>query len=222
MMRYVHATLLIVAFMSGCSSKPPECASPEALAVVQSLFVDEVASATRQLSMEAIDPAADVPAEGAAYSKALKVRIENIVKNGYDGDAHKFTCSGKLAISTPTGHEFSRNTDYSIQATADGKGNFVVKVSDSLPFLSSLEKDFSELLVDKFIARRSGQPLASAAGSNQCVEAKMAAARRELDEKLDQAFKEAEKDGSTFKGLSPVQEEEWQQKSLQKAKAECP
>jgi hypothetical protein len=229
MKRTFPSAMLAMALLAGCGSKPPDCPSPEALSVAQSAMADGFTSATSEVYSDpanVFEPAdiAKVRSEIASYAKALKVSIGNVVQNGYDANARRFTCSGKLAIATPTGKNFSRDTDYSIQATADGKGTFVLQVAQPTPFISSLQQDFAQLLSDKNIKVhfRQGPSQGGTSSAGACVDAKMAAAKRELDARLDIEMKEAEAKGYLFKGLSPVQEDEWQEKNLQKARQECP
>lgn len=229
MKRTFSGAMLALALLAGCGSKPPDCPSPEALSVAQSVMADGFTSAAIKAYSDptnVFEPAdiAKQRTEIISYAKALKVSIGSVVQNGYDADARKFTCSGKLAVSTPTGETFSRDTDYSIQATADGKGTFVLQVGQPAPFVSSLLQDFAQLLSNKNIKARfrQGASRGGTSSAGACVDAKMAAAKRELDAKLDIEMNEAEAKGYLFKGLSPVQEEEWQEKNLHKARHECP
>ncbi len=229
MKRAFQGAMFTAVLLAGCSSKPPACPSPEALSVVRSVMADSFANtATEAYSDPAnvFEPAdiAKVRSEIASYAKALKVSIENVVQNGYDANARKFTCSGKLAIATPTGKNFSRDTDYNVQATADGKNTFVVQVAQPTPFVNSLRQDFAEVLSDKNINVnfRQASSLGSTSSAGACVDAKMAAAKRELDAALRTDAKNVEKNGGIYTGQSPEQEQEWQRENLRKARSECP
>ncbi|MGJ7610665.1 MULTISPECIES: hypothetical protein [unclassified Variovorax] len=220
----------------GCSSKPPDCASQQAASVARTILSDEfIKAATQAFSdpLEAIEPAdvARMKSEIERYGQALKVDIHDVVQNGYDGDAHKFSCSGKLTITAPTSSTFARGTDYSIQSTADGKDTFVVKVAGVDPFVDSLEHDFQSFVTANKIPYRYRQspvrdnvaaPPAPAVAPNACIEAKLTQAHKAFDALQEDRMQEAERDNHEFRPLSPVEEEEWQDKALQEARQTCP
>lgn len=226
------ASLLLV-LLAGCSSKPPACDSPQASAVAQTIFADEfsrIATASYSDNSDTFEPSdvSRIKTEIDSYAKGLKVGISQAVQNGYDSDARKFSCAGQLTVTAPRGSTFARSTEYSVQATADGMDTFIVKVVAADPFVQSLRQDFAKLLTAKNIDLRYrgaiaklAELAAESAPANACVDQKMVAAKAELSQRMGQLEKEAEAKGEPFRGLSPVQEEEWQAKSLQNAQQEC-
>jgi hypothetical protein len=144
----VVASLWVAILIVGCSDKPPECAAQQALTVVETVMVDgfvEVATKMYSDPHNVHEPTdvAKVRSEIPVYAKGVKVSVTSIVQNGYDAGARKFNCSAKLTITTPAGQTFSRDTNYAIQATAEGKNAFVVQVSEPAPFIDALEQDFT-------------------------------------------------------------------------------
>ena len=143
------ASLWVAILTMGCSDKPPECAAQQALTVVQTVMVDGFVEVVTQMYSDphnVHEPAdvAKVRSEIPVYAKGVKVNVTSIVQNGYDTGARKFSCSGKLTITTPAGATFSRDTNYSIQASADGKSAFIVKVSQPAPVIDALEQEFTK------------------------------------------------------------------------------
>lgn len=138
----------IATLLTGCSDKPPECATQEALKGVETTMVNGFVEVVTQMYSDPSnvhEPAdvAKVASEIPVFAKSVKVNVTSVVQNGYDQGARKFNCSGKLTITTPAGQSLSRDTNYAIQATADGKNAFVVQVSEPTPFIYALEQEFT-------------------------------------------------------------------------------
>lgn len=210
-----RATCLVLsALVIGCADKPPGCGDAK--------VTDQISAAIPRDAVELISnnikTAGNWKRPGAeqlrtdldTFGKSIRVQVKSIASEGFDSAAKKHSCTAELQISTANGSTESHRMAYTVQGTVDGQ-DFLLNMSGYTFMLSSMAGGF-----DIYQMRVSAKAPAST-----CVDAKMASAKRELDEALSREAKEAETKGDLFKGLSPVQEEEWQEKTLQKARREC-
>jgi len=128
------AAVAVVATLAGCSSKPPDCADSETVATVRGMLVDD---SSKEL-VDQIGPTAmkqsDYPKQ---YFDGLKMEITNIVSGGYQADAKKHTCRGKLKVTTVSGQTAERQISYSTQKTVGGdqKASFLLEIQDFQNFI---------------------------------------------------------------------------------------
>jgi hypothetical protein len=218
---------LLVSFLVGCSSKPPDCASAEAMDTASKLVKQSTGEA---LAFFLSDPnniyergqLDKLRADASQFAAAVKLNAANIVQNAYDSGARKFSCSAKFTAASSTGRAYSREQPYSVQSTADGPATYVLRIEEMEGLVAPLRQEFIESIANvQLRIRQAGGPTAAPQVDSACVKSKLAVAERELKARLDKLSEEAEAQGQMFKGMSPVQEEEWQEKNLLKARQEC-
>lgn len=121
----------LVALLAGCS-KPPGCADPETVAVTRSLLADKV------LKSAADDPWAEGDAmrandpEGllAKFIEGVTVNLNAVTTSGYDTKSKRHMCEGTLLVAAE-GESLSVPVEYSTQATENGKGEFLLRMSQT-------------------------------------------------------------------------------------------
>ena len=121
----------LVALLAGCS-KPPGCADPETVAVTRSLLADKV------LKSAADDPWAEGDAmrandpEGllAKFIEGVTVNLNAVTTSGYDAKSKRHMCEGTLLVAAE-GESLSIPVEYSTQATENGKGDFLLRMSQT-------------------------------------------------------------------------------------------
>jgi hypothetical protein len=142
--------LTVIAFtflVAACSSKPPDCSDGETLHLVQSIIIDNSKDMANRV---------DVPfrQDAKRYTDALKIEVQNIVSDGYNADAKKYSCSGTLVITTLNGMKFSGSQSFTTQATVDDKSKFVVQISDIDQLFKSLNDDLATFAMDAVEKRK--------------------------------------------------------------------
>jgi hypothetical protein len=208
------ATCLVIALVTGCADKPPGCADAQVLDRISAAIPRDAV----ELISNNINAAGNWKRPGAeqlrtqveAFGKSIKVQVQSITSEGFDSSAKKHSCTAEVQIRTANGSTESHRMAYTVQGTVDGK-DFLLNMSGYGFMLSSMAGGF-----DIYQMRASAKGPAS-----NCVEAKMTIARKEMDEVLSRMMKAAEANGEEYRGLNPVQEEEWHEKSLLKARQEC-
>lgn len=127
-LRYLSASILIAAaLLAGCAKKPPGCADPQTAEVIRSLLLKQLQQgfAMRgQASVLEDDP----QGIAKAFMDSVKIAIVNPVSDGYAEDARKFSCRSELKLTSLGGDATAQNVSYSVQATADNSGNFMVEM----------------------------------------------------------------------------------------------
>lgn len=211
--------LVLCASMVACSDRTPDCTNPEVLGRISADLPNKVVNGISSN----IDRAGNWNRPGAdrlrsqldSFGKSIKVQLKNITSDGFDANARIHRCSADFEVVSVGRQPGTVRIAYSVQGTADGK-DFILRTSNDYQFLlGMLSGAFDEYTV-KNSPPQSDSPQASA-----CIESKMAEAKRELDAAMDIEAKKAEKEGYTFRGQSPVQEEEWKERNLQKATQAC-
>lgn len=218
---------LLMATLAACSGKPPDCASAEAMDTATRL-VKQSTGETLALflsdpqSLYEPEPLEKMRADAIRFAVALKLNASQIVQNGYDSGARKYSCSAKFTAVSATGRVYSREHAYSVQSTADGAKAYVLRIEELEGLIASLKQEFVEANANVQLRfRQAGSPAAAQQGDSACVKGKMTAAQSELKARLAKLSEEAEAQGHMFKGMSPIQEEEWEETNLLKARQEC-
>lgn len=125
---FLSASILIaVALLAGCAKKPPGCADPQTAEVIRSLLLKEV---QRGFTMRGQSSVLEDDPQGfaKAFMDSVKVAIVNPLNDGYAEDARKFSCRSELKLTSLGGEATAQNVSYSVQATADDSGNFMVEM----------------------------------------------------------------------------------------------
>lgn len=137
--------------LAGCS-KPPSCSDEQTTKSIHSMLDNRVKEII-PLVYGAL--ANDDPQNiKDTYLQGLKVEISNVVSDGYNDQAKRYSCRGKLSVSTPSGGKYDRDIAYSTQRT-EGKGSdFMVEVQAFDPFAGAVVKD---LMADYFSKRFQGE-----------------------------------------------------------------
>lgn len=133
--------LAIAIVLSGCAQKPPECGDPKTLETIQSLTVDNARGMLLRVPRSEIykDDPGNIQ---QGYFKSLKTNVAQIVSDGYNKDARKNSCRGKLSIFTASGQSLSREVSYTTQLTQDKDGGFLVEIAQYSPFIEGVVGDF--------------------------------------------------------------------------------
>ncbi|ALT77974.1 hypothetical protein [Paucibacter sp. KCTC 42545] len=78
---------------------------------------------------------------GAAYFRefldTMKISWSQVVSNGYDDKAQKFSCEGLLTITLIDGSAITKQTEFSTQRTADGK-DFLVALRGAASLIDKI------------------------------------------------------------------------------------
>lgn len=210
---------LICLALCACADKTPDCANPEVLGRISADLPHQAVTGITSN----IDRAGNWERPGAdrlrsqldTFGKSIKVQFKNITSDGFDANARKHSCSADLEVVSIGRQPGTVRIAYSVQGTTDGK-DFILRTSDEYQYLlGMLFGAFDEYSVKSNLAQRGNSQ------AQGCIEAKIAEAKRELDAAMDVEAKQAEKEGYAFRGQSPVQEEEWKEKTLQKATLAC-
>jgi hypothetical protein len=123
----IFAAAISVAFLTACSSKPPGCADKETIDTARAIILDRwkvVFEATYRHMFNLTDE------QVAAFNGGLKLEIRDIVSDGYNADAKKYSCNGVFAYQTIVGKTYSASRRFTSQAIVEGGGKFVVEVED--------------------------------------------------------------------------------------------
>lgn len=143
--RHNGITLLCVAgalALAACAKKPPACSDAEVAQTIASIIADNTIGQDPTFS--------DDPQKiQEGYFQALKHDITNVVSDGYNEQAKKYSCRGRLSVSTITGETLSSNIVYSTQRT-EGKGSdFLVEIEGFQPFLMAVMSDMNGYYLQK-------------------------------------------------------------------------
>lgn len=139
--RLTIGLLAALAFVSlvACSKKPPGCADNETVSTIRQITVDNA----KQLLAGAQQFQDDPNKIQDGYFQALKSEVVNVVSDGYNEQAKKISCRGKLTLHTAAGGQFSRDIVYSTQRTEDKDGGFLVEVQAFQPFVAAVAEDIA-------------------------------------------------------------------------------
>jgi hypothetical protein len=166
---------LLVSALTACSSKPPDCTDPQAVATAKEIVLREARKLYEESYVPGFDKSAVDPAF-AAYLKAMEVKLDEIVSNGYSSESKKHSCAGKLAASVPGKGGYSIRTSYTLQATADGAGKFYVELDNAMPVISGMVGDFQTRLANGLIPLETPRPQRESAASPSVTPAPVASA----------------------------------------------
>ncbi len=123
--------------LSACSSKPPSCGDEQTVQVIRSIAVDNAKKIIAPWA--SMYPDAEKAQE--TYFQSLKAELSNVVSEGYNSDAKKYTCNAKLSFTTIKGEKLSHDIAYITQKTEDKEG-FVVQVAAFNPVAMAIAGDF--------------------------------------------------------------------------------
>lgn len=129
--------------LGGCAKKPPACSDAAVTQTIRTIIVDNATVSQDPF----IDDDPQKIQEG--YFQALKNEIGNVVSDGYNDQAKKFSCRGSLSVSTATGQKFTRNIVYSTQRTESKDSDFLVEVEEFQPFITAVTGDMYGYFVQK-------------------------------------------------------------------------
>jgi hypothetical protein len=151
--------------LTGCAEKPPACADPQTIAVAGQIVQGEVRDRfTPQFTQQPEETRQELSRLLQDYVARLKVGLVNIVSNGYNSEAKRFSCEGKLTVTSATGREISLQTPYTTQKTQDQKATFLLRIDR----FDTLERDIASdflAFVDAEIAKRAAMQPAAAPAS---------------------------------------------------------
>jgi uncharacterized protein YecT (DUF1311 family) len=143
--------IAVLTALAGCSAKPPGCADQETLGVIRNIVttsLHERFSAAAE-DVQDTDQKARILNLGDGFVTGLKVELVNVVNNGYDTNAKKFSCAAQLsAIPALTGEGLKYTAAYTVQRTEDDKSKFLVEVERLKPFIKQLTERPFGLYVD--------------------------------------------------------------------------
>lgn len=164
MKQLLTSALVATTLLAGCGGKPPGCADSATISLANEMIAGDVLDVlTKDLTRngkETADPQGMKLA--TEYTKALKVNMENIVSNGYNADAKKHQCAGRLKVGTPKGNELAVNTEYSTQKTEGGNTSFVLAIDNYQPMIKALYDSFIPYMIaelEKSQAARAQEPI---------------------------------------------------------------
>jgi hypothetical protein len=95
----------------------------------------------------------------------LRVEVSEIVSNGFDSAANKYSCEGKISLTTATSDSAQLRSAFSSQAIAKGDGQFLVVVDQAGAIADALVDDF--VAFARADAARDAQKPAATTGSTQ-------------------------------------------------------
>lgn len=170
------ALVFSVALIVGCGVKPPGCAEPETVALAKQMVADDVRDTIQGFADALPEPNKKRLGElGNGFASGLKIELVNIVSNGYDANAKKYTCGGKLSATdalTKQGLQF--DIEYTTQRTEDDKTKFMLQISR----FKQMVKELTEITFLAYAAEKNkldsaanpGQAAAEHAKERQAVE----------------------------------------------------
>lgn len=120
----VYLTALLVACISmvACSSKPPACSSPEMAASIQNILVKGM---KKEGEFVLNDPAKPGASDLTQFIEAMKLSLSQVVSDGYDEKAKKFSCEGLLTFTMLDGSTVEHRAKFNSQLTDDGKDSLI-------------------------------------------------------------------------------------------------
>lgn len=155
------AILFTALITSACAEKPPDCAARETIGLASDIVRTELRDRfTPQFSKQPQETRQVLSRLLQEYLSGLKVGLVNIVSNGYSSDAKRFSCEGKLTVTSATGREVTLQTPYTTQKTQDQKHTFLLRIER----FDALERDMSAdflAFVDADMAKRAASSPAS-------------------------------------------------------------
>ena len=130
--------------LGGCGQRPPDCTSPQTVSVVQQVVKQEIQRTTLLVATRGVPQDLRPYWEGVVsrYVDGLKVEVSEIVSNGYDANAKKHSCEGKISLTTLTSDSAQLRSTFTSQATAKGNGEFLVGVDQAGTFARAVVDDF--------------------------------------------------------------------------------
>lgn len=134
-------SLAAVTVLAGCAKKPPGCAEPETVKTINSIVVDNVKGLMPQyIGTQTQDDPQKIQ---DGYYQGLKTEVVNVVSDGYNEQAKKYSCRANLSVTPVTGEKFSRDIVYSTQRTEDKESDFLVEVQAFQPFVVAVAGDLT-------------------------------------------------------------------------------
>jgi hypothetical protein len=160
---------------------------------------------------------------GIQYRQGLKIAIEGVVQNGYDSNARKYSCEGKLTVSTLRGQVYSIVTSYESQALAEGNGKFLVRVAEGTRMAEAVGQDFVEYVASKTGGGRTVAEVGTSAPSSreQCIEQRATEVERQINARDEARATEAAKTNAFFKPTPLGEVEEAKDAARKAAEAAC-
>ncbi len=149
-MRIATASILFACgFLSACGDKPPGCGEPETLTLAKQMVAENFQqSVAEEVRNAPADAQAKVRALAGQYVATLNIELLNIVSNGYNSEAKKNSCEGKVVVKSPS-NTLSVETKFTTQMTVDGKGQYLLSIETFKPLIAGLMQDFVPFLVAK-------------------------------------------------------------------------
>jgi hypothetical protein len=158
----------LLMMLVGCGETPPDCADAQTIGLATRIVQDEVRSTFgAEIKKQPEDVRSQLTSLLDAYASRLKASIVNIVSNGYNSDAKRFTCEGKLTVSSVTGKEFSEQTPYTTQKTQDKESTFVVRIDKFETVQQALDQDFLSYVDAEMSKKAAQQQSSNAAPTSQ-------------------------------------------------------
>ena len=215
------AALGAILLLQGCDNPPPGCGEAKALEAMKGGIQREVSKALQSeyddpLGLYNPDDTRKVLQLAGEYASAISVTADQVTSDGYDKGAKKHTCRAKLTVSLPTSLRLTGDKAFTVQSLTGKDGEFVVLLDGAQHIVQAARRDFPEYFIGKGVQlriRQSGIQQPAASAENGCVETRMRWARIEQERQLHKLTEAAAIKGEPFRGLSPVQEEEWEQRT---------
>ncbi len=153
----VLSAALLTVTLAACGSKPPECNDPQVAATAKDIVLGEVRKSFGQsyipnLNKAQVDKAFDV------YVRALEIKLSETVSNGYSSDTTKRSCAASLTAGTPGKDGVSMRAKYTLQAIADGDGNYYMEIGDTAPLVERIVHEFAVGVINGQISLSTSRP----------------------------------------------------------------
>jgi hypothetical protein len=171
-----------------------------------------------------IEPAdlANVHQLASRYRQALKVDLKDIVQNGYDAQARRFTCEGSLSVLSPTGQALSVVTAYETQSLAGEDGKFLVRIAQGGAMAAELRKDFvGYVSANKVELHFRGEAGGQVGGREACIAERVAETERQFQARENARSAEAEAAHEEFRPTPIPALEEFQANARAQAESAC-
>lgn len=133
--------LAATALLAGCGGKPPGCADSAVTDLIKEMLIEDTSTQlATALKTVTADQKTKVTAIVKEYFNGLKVEMTDVVNDGYNADAKKYRCAGKLSVTTPL-DTYKVNTEYTTQKTEDSRSGFLLQVGQYRPMYNTIDVD---------------------------------------------------------------------------------
>lgn len=223
LLRYAAGIGLLLSTLIGCGQKPPNCVDPQLGPLAKSILVDDqmkelIRLVESRTPLSAQENMVGYKKRMADFTSAVQVSMKDIVSNGYDSEARRYSCAAEFVLVFPTAQKASARRDFYVQGTAEKDGKFLLSINGIDAFTKAVVVESQTYEIQKLTQEEKNR---AAPKPSSCVQERVAAWRKTWDDRQHALMDEAEREKREFRPMPIPQMEQEEEAATRKAENEC-